>query len=58
MPKYKVRENENIIHDNVQYGPSDTFTCTEKQAALLRVDIVDGAKEKTETPKKLPAAER
>jgi hypothetical protein len=41
MPKYKVREGENIVHDNEQYGPGDVLTCTEKQAALLRVDPVE-----------------
>jgi hypothetical protein len=48
MPKYKVREGENIIHDNEQYGPGDTITCTEKQAALLRVDPVEEKKKDKE----------
>ncbi len=41
MPKYKVREGENIVHDNVQYGPGDMLICTEAQAKMLRVDPVD-----------------
>lgn len=46
MPEYKVREGEHIIHDGESYNAGDTVTCTEKQAALLRVDPVEtGAKE-------------
>jgi len=40
MPKYIVREGEQIIHDGKEFNAGDVLTCTEEQAAKLRVDPV------------------
>lgn len=41
MPIYRVLESGNILHDGKPYTAGDTLNCTEKQAKLLTVEMID-----------------